>query len=85
MDTAWFNRDQYLFTEHYDPEFYCLYYDFEDAVLAPGESMTLDEGMPIQYHDFTHIAYRVTAVDENGEEIAASGMNEFVLREGVKR
>lgn len=85
VDTAWFNHDQYLFTEHFTPDFYCLYYDFEDAVLAPGESMTLDEGMPIQYHDFTHIAYRVTAVDENGKEITASGMNEFVLREGVKR
>lgn len=85
VDTAWFNHEKYLFSEHYNPEFYCLYYDLQDAVLAPGESMTLDEGMPIQYDDFTHIAYRVTAVDENGNEITACGMNEFVLREGVKR
>lgn len=53
--------------------------------IEPGQSIVLDEGMPIQYVDFTHIGYRVTAVDEAGNEYQAAALNEFLLREGVTR
>ena len=85
LDRAWFNGEDYQSSEHFSAHYMASYWQLPAMTIEPGESIALDEGMPIQYEDFTHIGYRVTAVDEEGNEYQAADLNEFILREGVVR